>query len=164
MLKIRSIAVAVMIAVAVATFGFSGSAESETQYQGSEPALCIPMGNFMIHPPASVKQQRASVDFPHAKHFIYKCGECHHKWDNTGSIKTCRTSGCHDQATLTKKPLKDGSYTDAAMKYYKYAYHNKCRGCHQKIGTTKEKMAQSLENIEELPDTGPTGCIACHPK
>jgi len=146
------------------TQGFTEQTNQETFYKGSDGAICIPMGNFMIDPPPSVKRVRASVDFPHARHFVYNCNLCHHKWDYVSPVKTCRTSGCHDQFAPTKKPLKDGSYTDAAMKYYKYAYHNKCRGCHQEIQEHKREMTASLNNVKELPQPGPTGCLECHPK
>lgn len=153
-----------IIAVFSGADGLAGQDGRETAYKGSDGSLCIPMGNFVIAPPADVKQLRSSVDFPHSRHFVYNCMRCHHKWDGVGQVKTCRTSGCHDQATPTEKPMKKGSYTDIAMKYYKYAYHNQCRGCHQEIRLQKAEMAKSSQVVEHLPETGPTGCIECHPK
>ncbi len=167
MLGFRTIAMvlsSLMIALFFGTLGMAGQTGQETFYQGSDGALCVPMGNFTIDPPADIKPLRASVNFPHTRHFIYNCKRCHHKWNGVQPVKTCRTSGCHEQATPTEKPLKDGSYTDTGMKYYKYAYHNQCRGCHQEIRLQKEEMAKSIQTVEHLPEAGPTGCIECHPK
>jgi hypothetical protein len=124
------------------------------------------MGNFKITPPESVKQLRASVDFPHSKHFVYKCTKCHHKWDGVGKVQTCTTSGCHDQVTIPPKPIKNGSYTTEALRYYKYAYHNQCRGCHKTIKTqiAERTISTTIETKADLPISIPVGCVECHPK
>jgi len=136
-----------------------------TKYEGSEGALCIPIGSFVIAPPESVVKQRAAVDFPHSRHFVYNCKRCHHKWDNTSRIQNCMASGCHNQVTAPEKPLQNGKYTDAAMKYYKYAYHGQCRGCHKELEEIRSELAQSAREPEKAPsDIGPTGCVECHPE
>ncbi|MBW1893605.1 MAG: cytochrome c3 family protein [Deltaproteobacteria bacterium] len=129
-----------------------------------EEEMCIPMGTLLLEPPADVKQERASVEFPHSLHFNYNCKRCHHKWDNEGEIKGCMTSGCHDQTTYSKKPLRKGKYTDESMKYYKYAYHNNCRTCHVELKTKKTDIVMSYDEPKELPETGPVGCTECHLK
>jgi len=137
----------------------------ETKYQGSDGAISIPMGNFVIGPPKSVNQLRPSVDFPHSQHFSYKCTDCHHKWDGSSNVKTCTTSGCHDQVTAPKKPLKNGVYTKEAIKYYKYAYHNQCRDCHRAVQINKTKFTNSTtKTSKKLPESLPLGCVECHPK
>ena len=125
--------------------------------------LCIPLGSIPLKAPAQVKAQRADVDFPHSVHFGYKCQDCHHTWDGGAEIKSCMTAGCHDQVTSPKRPLKKGEYTEASIKYYKYAYHVLCRDCHQEIKVTNKKIAKAVANVE-IQKTGPTGCNECHPK
>jgi hypothetical protein len=164
MLGFRAVVLGAAIALLVGTAGFAGQEAQGTFYTGSDGALCVPMGSFSIDPPASIEKQRASVDFPHSRHFVYNCKRCHHKWDGVAAVKTCRTSGCHDQIETPKKPLKDGDYTDAAMGYYKYAYHNQCRGCHNELRIQKAEMSRGLNEAKNIPEAGPTGCIECHPK
>lgn len=164
MLRFRTVVLVATIALVFGTASFAGQDAQSTFYKGSDGALSVPMGSFTIDPPASIEQQRASVDFPHSRHFVYNCRRCHHKWDGAGAIKTCRTSGCHDQIEKPQKPLKGGVYTDAAMAYYKYAYHNQCRGCHNELRIQKAEMASGFTEAKNLPEVGPTGCVECHPK
>jgi hypothetical protein len=76
-----------------------------TKYEGSEGALCIPIGSFVIAQPESVVKQRAAVDFPHSRHFVYNCKRCHHKWDNTSKIQNCMASGCHKELEEIRSEL-----------------------------------------------------------
>ncbi|RJP78450.1 MAG: hypothetical protein C4522_12730 [Desulfobacteraceae bacterium] len=139
--------------------------DSETKYQGSDGALCIPMGTFTIGPPEAVTPLRSLVDFPHSRHFSYSCTKCHHKWDGESKLKNCTTSGCHDQVNVPEKPLKDGKYTAEAIKYYKYAYHNQCRDCHRDLKNKKDRFTNSTSTSDQtFPETIPTGCVECHPK
>jgi len=163
----NGIAILCLLAAVIFSDPFANAEqENETaKYEGSDNPLCIPMGNFKITPPESVNQIRASVDFPHSKHFSYNCTKCHHKWDGGGKIQTCTTSGCHDQVTIPPKPLKNGVYTTDAIKYYKYAYHNQCRDCHRELKTQMtERTISTSETKTDLPKSIPTGCIECHPK
>ncbi len=123
-------------------------------------SLCIPIGTIELKAPDSVEMELAPVDFHHSKHFSTNCMTCHHKWTGEGQIKNCTTSGCHDVATAPENPLKNGKYTDEAMKYYKYAYHEQCRPCH------KDLKAANIEatSIDEVVQDIPTGCVECHPK
>ncbi len=123
----------------------------------AEQELCIPMGSIDIDPPETITQERASVDFPHSKHFKgYSCDRCHHTWNGDEPVRNCMTSGCHDTITPPANPLKNGKYTADSIKYYKYAYHNQCRDCHKELKNQKTKTVKSM--------TLPTGCIECHPK
>ncbi len=127
--------------------------------------LCIPTGTIVLKPPVSVEPIRALVDFPHSVHFIYKCQECHHTWNGQSEIKSCAASNCHDQVKPPKKPLKDGSFTKSGIKFYKHAYHDNCRKCHAKLRDENKKLIASGKALEKkLPNAGPKGCIACHPK
>jgi len=153
----RRVNIAMVSLMIIAVFVVNGVTAGEEE-------MCIPMGTLTLEPPAGVKQERASVDFPHALHFNYNCKRCHHMWDAKSEIKGCMAAGCHDQATYTKKPLRKGQYEAASMKYYKYAYHNNCRTCHVELKTERTKMEMSYEEPEKLPETGPVGCEECHPK
>ncbi|MCG6892009.1 MAG: cytochrome c3 family protein [Desulfobacteraceae bacterium] len=122
--------------------------------------LCIPTGTFTIHPPESVEPQRAPVDFPHSLHFSYNCQECHHNWEGDAGLTGCMTSGCHDLEEAPESPDSPD-----AVYYYKNAFHTACIGCHKSILQNNQKLAASGRVLsDKLPATGPTSCVACHPK
>jgi hypothetical protein len=131
----------------------------------SDEEMCIPMGVITLEPPESVEPQRSPVEFPHSRHFIDNCKTCHHTWNFTEQIKSCTASGCHD---LSVSPLKsEKGPVDQAKEilYYKSAYHQNCIGCHQDIKIQNLKLETSYKKLnKELPKTGPTGCIECHPR
>jgi hypothetical protein len=127
--------------------------------------MCVPLGILVLEPDASVEQKKSAVEFDHSKHFVYDCKACHHKWDIKKEITNCTTSECHDLLKSPKKPTKYLSYTETGIKYYKYAFHRRCVGCHKEIRDKRKKMEMSYQVLEsKLPNTGPTGCIECHPK
>lgn len=140
--------------------------DSKTKSQGSDGTICIPMGNLTIKAPESVTPLRTPVDFPHSRHFSQSCMKCHHTWDGNSPVKTCTTSGCHDQVDVPKNPLKEGMFTKEAMKYYKYAYHNQCRECHRNLKNQKKRFTDSTSTTADtsFPESVPTGCVECHPK
>ena len=127
--------------------------------------MIVPMGVIVLKPDASVEQKKSPVEFNHSKHFLYECRTCHHKWKGNTKITNCTTSNCHDLLKSPKKPTKYMAYTDTGIKYYKYAFHQSCIGCHKEIKIKRKKMEMSFATHEDkLPKTGPTGCIECHPK
>jgi cytochrome c553 len=113
--------------------------------QGTKGQLIVPLGDITLTPPQGVKQKATEVKFSHSGHFTYACTECHHEWKGE-EFKNCTTSGCHNRLDSPQRPVENGAYTKEAITYYKYAYHNQCRGCH------KEQKA------------GPVKCFDCHPK
>jgi len=142
----------------VGIWGIAGAGESESE-------MCIPMGSFAISAPDSVDPARPAVEFPHSVHFDYSCKECHHKWDNESPIQSCTTSGCHDLTESPEKPVRHLQYTSEAIKYYKFAFHKQCVGCHRDLKQQNRTVAEALRlNDKEtcLNATGPTGCKACH--
>jgi len=119
--------------------------------------LCVPMGNIELSAPEGVEAKRSAVDFPHSDHFKINCNQCHHTWEYGIEIKSCMTSGCHDQNQAPKKGDKIG--------YYKEAYHKACIGCHKTIQKRNKALELSRGSMQgQLEKTGPTGCVACHPK
>jgi hypothetical protein len=127
--------------------------------------MLVPMGVIVLKPDESVEQKKTPVEFYHSKHFVYDCKTCHHKWEGNTKIVNCSTSDCHDLLKSPKKPTKYLSYTDTGIKYYKYAFHQQCVGCHKEIKIKRKKMEMSYKTLEvQLPKTGPTGCKECHPK
>jgi hypothetical protein len=81
------------------------------------------------------------------------------------NLTGCMTSGCHDLAALPKKGEGKPVDAEAAMKYYKTAYHEMCIGCHKEIKQKNKALAASGKVLEDkLPSTGPTSCNECHPK
>ncbi|UCG06831.1 MAG: cytochrome c3 family protein [Desulfobacterales bacterium] len=131
----------------------------------SDDEMCVPMGTIVLEPPESVEAKRSAVEFPHSTHFILDCKNCHHEWKGDEVIQTCSTSGCHD---VTESPIKTGKGAvdpNQAILYYKTAYHNMCIGCHKEMRRINKELELSYKKLDkELPRTGPTGCIQCHPK
>jgi hypothetical protein len=163
MLRIR---VAVLCLVIIFVFGMAlnvaGKNKSDTE--GAVEDMLVPMGIIVLEPNPSVEQKRAPVEFNHAKHFQYECRTCHHKWDGKTKITTCTTSKCHDLLKAPKKPTRYLAYTEEGIKYYKYAYHQACIGCHKKIKVKQKKMEMSLNASEKETKNVPTSCKECHPK
>lgn len=128
-----------------------------------ESQMIVPMGVITLTAPQGVESKKAPVEFPHSRHFATDCKSCHHKWQGEEKIKGCQTSGCHDQAQAPKKAGSYLSYSDVAIKYFKYAYHQACIGCHKEIKAKNKQLAQSYQVVkEQLPPAGPSGCIECH--
>lgn len=130
----------------------------------SEEEMIVPMGIITLGPPESVEAKRSDVEFPHATHFEFECRTCHHKWEGQEIIQGCTTSGCHD---VEVSPIKAGQRNvpkEESILYYKSAYHQMCIGCHKEMKQANKLLELSLKKLpSELPATGPTGCIHCHP-
>ena len=101
---------------------------------GEEDAedMCVPMGTIVLSAPDGVEQKRASVEFPHSRHFGFECQTCHHKWEGTNEIKGCMTSGCHDVTEAATKSRQGTPLRAEEIRYFKKAYHESCIGCHPK--------------------------------
>lgn len=131
----------------------------------SEDAMCVPMGDIVITPPASVEQTRSPVNFPHSRHFGADCRTCHHAWAGNAKIRNCTTAGCHDQTTSPKTQTTYLKYTGSSIAYFKYAFHGQCVGCHKEIKQKRKTLEMSKIALKDkLPATGPTSCSECHPK
>ena len=127
--------------------------------------MCVPMGTIELGAPDGVDQKRASVEFPHSRHFGFECQTCHHKWEGTTQIKGCMTSGCHDVKEAATKSKQGSPRRSEEIQYFKKAYHEQCIGCHKIMKLKNRKIEVSGKKLEDpLPVTGPTGCILCHPK
>ena len=134
-------------------------------YAEDEVKLCIPMGVLTLQPPDGVDQKRASVEFPHSVHMENACQKCHHTWAGEPEIKNCKTSECHDQLSTPNISEEGHPYTEAAIQYYKKAYHQLCIGCHKEIKERNMLLELSREPLDQpIVMGGPTGCIKCHPK
>ena len=160
------IRVAVLCLVIVFVFGMAlsvaGQDKSDTKKAVED--MVVPMGIIVIKPDPSVKQMRTPVEFNHAKHFAYECRTCHHKWEGNAKISNCTTSKCHDLWKAPKNPTRYLAYTKDGIKYYKYAYHENCIGCHKEIKVEQKKMEMSYKASEIEKKVVPTSCNECHPK
>jgi hypothetical protein len=157
----RSLGLVVLGVMAIGLLGaaqvFSGAAAKEE--------MCVPMGKIELKAPDGVESKRASVEFPHARHFDIACTTCHHTWGRTEPITGCMTSGCHDLAELPKKSAGEKVAEDDLMAYYKTAYHKQCIGCHKENKVKIAALEKSMQALKKpLPKTGPTTCTGCHPK
>lgn len=163
MLRIR---VAVLCLVIVFVFGMALNVAGQNKSDSQEAVedMLVPMGVIVLEPDPSVEQKRSPVEFNHAKHFKYDCRTCHHKWEGNAKITNCTTSNCHDLLKAPKKPTKYLAYTEEGIKYYKYAYHQTCIGCHKEIKVKQKKMEMSLTAKEKATQKVPTSCNECHPK
>jgi hypothetical protein len=136
-----------------------------TAGESSDEQMCIPMGKITLSAPESVEAKRSAVEFPHAVHFNYDCASCHHDWTGEEKIESCTTSGCHE---LTSSPKKAGSTEfegEPEILYFKNAFHSLCIGCHQDIKASNKELELAKGVLPaQLPKTGPTGCIECHPQ
>jgi len=119
--------------------------------------LCIPLGSIELSAPEGVEAKRAAVEFPHSQHFSINCQACHHTWEYGDDDMSCMTSGCHDEETAPKEGDK--------IAYFKEAYHKACIGCHKAIQKRNKALELSKKAVQDqLENTGPTSCVACHPK
>ena len=127
--------------------------------------MCVPLGNIELKPPEGVQPTKSTVEFPHSRHFATECKVCHHTWQGEDAIQSCTVSGCHDQTNAPQTPEHYLSYSDVSIKYFKYAFHQACIGCHKEIKAKNLERARSYQVVTEtLPTAGPSGCIECHPK
>jgi hypothetical protein len=153
-MKKRGIAVLCWAVVLVLSLAFEVSADEAEE-------MCVPMGSIELQPPEGVEPQRESVMFPHSGHFGFNCQTCHHQWDGSAPVQSCTTSGCHDSV----EPPPDPADTSAAVLYFKNAYHGQCIDCHREMKRQIQNLERSGRTLEEdIPSTGPTSCVGCHPK
>jgi hypothetical protein len=128
-------------------------------------AIFVPVGRLALAPPVGVTPKRSAVAFPHSRHFGYTCKTCHHKWDGNSRVQSCTASKCHDQLSLPVKSKKAIAYSLEAIRYYKYAFHQQCIGCHREIKIHNKKLERSRKKIKEpLQWPGPISCVGCHPR
>ena len=160
------IQVAVLCLVIVFVFGIALNVTGQDKSDTNEAVgdMVVPMGIIVIKPDPSVKQMRAPVEFNHAKHFTYDCRTCHHKWEGKEKISNCTTSKCHDLLKAPKKPTRYLVYTKEGIKYYKYAYHQNCIGCHKEIKIKQKKLEAAYKASDIEKKVVPTSCSECHPK
>ena len=160
------IRVGVLCLIIVFVFGMAlnvaGQNKSDTKAAVED--MLVPMGVIVLEPDPSVEQKRSAVEFKHAKHFKYDCRTCHHKWEGNAKITNCTTSNCHDLLKSPKKPTKYLAYTEKGIKYYKYAYHKNCIGCHKEIKVEQKKKETLYQKLETEIKYVPTSCNECHPK
>jgi hypothetical protein len=127
--------------------------------------MCVPMGTITLEPLAGVEAKRSPVDFHHPTHFGFSCQTCHHQWELDEPIVGCTTGGCHDVAEAPKPSETGAIDQDLAAMYYKTAFHTLCIGCHKEMRAQNKALEMSGRILREnLPSTGPTGCVQCHPK
>ena len=159
--------IGILCMIMIFVFGTSlkVAGQNPVNIEQNQDVMVVPMGVVILEPDASVEQKKSPVEFNHSKHFIYDCRTCHHKWEGNAKIANCTTSNCHDLLNSPENPTKYLAYTDTGIKYYKYAFHESCIGCHKEIKIKRKKMEMSFKTHEaKLPKTGPTACIECHPK
>lgn len=89
------------------------------------------------------KLQKA-VPFPHSKHAVVECKECHHTMDKDGG----KISAYRRRLSWTPwKPRKDA----VDIKLVENAFHNQCIECHKNMK-------------KENKPTGPSARGKCHTK
>lgn len=148
-----------LLCLLIAGWGFSVTG-AET-----EGDLCVPLGDIQLQAPHTVEALRSPVRFPHSLHFSQACGDCHHKWTGDDQLVGCATSGCHDLAQSPATAVKNGTPSSEGIRYYKNAYHGLCIGCHKDLKKKNRQKELSYRLLgDKLDRTGPTGCVACHPK
>jgi hypothetical protein len=142
-----------LIAVPWFAFVLMGVALAED----TEATFKLPTGTITLQAPqdAEYKATLSPVNFPHSLHFSYSCQACHHNWDGNGPIKSCGTSGCHENFWVPKPDQADVS--ENGVKSMVGAFHQVCRDCHRKeADQQKDAGSKSIA-------TGPVACAGCHP-
>ncbi len=130
---------------------------TDTLAQDPPQPLELPTGTMTLMVPEGSQWQakRSPVNFPHSLHFGFSCKDCHHTWDGASPVKSCGTSGCHENFWA---PLPGAaSKTKSNIKSLTGAFHKACRDCHR-----NELNVQKAEGIKEIV-TGPIDCDGCHP-
>ena len=78
---------------------------------------------------------------------------------------TGNTTGTTGKITTISVTFSDNVEVTGAILYYKTAFHQMCIGCHKEMRIINTELEMSYRRLDrELPRTGPTGCIQCHPK
>ncbi|PIE61263.1 MAG: class III cytochrome C family protein [Desulfobacterales bacterium] len=130
---------------------------TDTLAQEPPHPLELPTGNMTLMAPegSGWKAKRSPVHFPHSLHFGFPCKDCHHTWDGASPVKSCSTSGCHENFWA---PLPGTASQDKPnIKSLTGAFHKACRDCHR-----NEVKIQKTQGIKEIA-TGPIDCEGCHP-
>ncbi len=156
----------IMTAIAFYIFLIAGGlAAAAEKTEVTMDAIFVPVGRLALAPPVGVTPKRSAVAFPHSQHFDYTCKTCHHKWDGNSEVQSCTASKCHDQLSLPAKSKKARADRLEEIRYFKYAFHRQCIGCHREIRIHNEKLERSRKKITEpLQWPGPTSCVGCHPR
>ena len=143
--------------IAVPWFAFAFFLTGVALAEDPEATFELPVGTMTLEAPqdAEHKATLSPVKFPHSLHFSYSCQECHHTWDGSSSIKSCGTSGCHENFWAPKPGQVDGS--ENSVKSLVGAFHQACRDCHR--NEADRQKAAGSKNIV----TGPVACTGCHP-
>ena len=159
---LKSIMTAIVIFIFLIAGGLAAVAEKT---EVTMDAIFMPVGRLALAPPVGVTPKRSAVAFPHSQHFGYTCKTCHHKWDGNSQVQSCTSSKCHDQLSFPVKSKKTRANSLEAIRYYKYAFHQQCIGCHREIKIHNDKLERSRKKIKELLQwPGPTSCVGCHPR
>jgi len=130
-----------LLCVMMATF-FSGSWAVAKK---TMDAVQLPVGTLTVSAPRGVVPSRSPVDFPHSLHFVYACKTCHHTWDGFTPVKSCTTSGCHDQVAPSKKANGKVVSSTQEIRYFREAYHQNCIICHKRLEVKRRRL-------REIPD------------
>ena len=155
--------VVLLIGISCLVFSFSSQSIANSVKEWS--VIYIPIRTIFIGPPGNIIPRRPPSNFPHPAHFNYSCKTCHHAWDGYKHIRSCTASGCHDATKVPRKDTAFGGESTSNIRYYKYAYHNMCIGCHRQIKVKNKKLEASRRVIREsIAASGPTGCVGCHQK
>nr|WP_319393595.1 cytochrome c3 family protein [uncultured Desulfobacter sp.] len=143
--------------IAVPWFAFAFIFTGLALAEDTEATFELPTGTMSLQAPEDVEHKAtlSPVNFPHSLHFSYSCQACHHAWDGNGPIKSCGTSGCHENFWAPKPGQADGAGNK--VKSMVGAYHQACRDCHRKEAD-QQKAAGSKAIV-----TGPIACAGCHP-
>jgi len=172
----------VSIASVIEADGNRGAPGIRTASVVSGRYLKVPVGSILLEPPEDITGKRSPVDFPHSRHFVYKCQRCHHKWLGDAELRTCSSAKCHDQVTRPERPGRSIPDPDYDIAYFREAYHQQCISCHRELQQQNLEFQQSLTKANPLTDWlqhlfrddaayraenkppvgGPTTCGKCH--
>lgn len=119
----------------------------------SDKSVEVTNPKFVVNFPVNLEFKRPAVlsrtrfqlvNFSHYDHQSIDCVKCHHTWDGKSPIKSCATTGCHDQFKHKGEPH---SYFKA---FHTATSDRSCRGCHKKLnkeGKTNLQITPCANNI-----------------
>ncbi|WP_022668647.1 cytochrome c3 family protein [Desulfospira joergensenii] len=119
----------------------------------AEETFLLPAGTMTLVPPPGYSPKKSWVVFPHSFHFKFSCKRCHHEWEPVEEVKSCSSSGCHEEfwpGAPSARPWEEKKSFSMTG-----AYHKACRDCH------REEL-KKLDKKQAAGFTGPIACDGCH--
>ncbi|WP_027178118.1 cytochrome c3 family protein [Maridesulfovibrio bastinii] len=147
------VVMAVVFAVLIVIYATGNNHISDEIAHISDESVEVTNPKLVVNFPVNLEFKRPAplgvtrfplVNFSHFDHQSLNCVKCHHTWDGKSAIKSCASTGCHDEL---KHKGEDNSYFKA---FHTATSDRSCRGCHRKLnkeGKTDLQITPCANNI-----------------